>query len=301
MYNNYQNTSNVEKIDMSKVFLTDNKYSRKVVIVFLAMVILFSVVCETLYCLGGSEWLVALLMWIPAISAIIASFISIKENGEKYSFKYHRSLIGIRLSHIKYILMGVIIPFIYIYIPYRIYWTMHPENFGYTGVAFSVVLKDLALYTVISVFISLLTAVGEEIGWRGFMLPALLESIGLIKAFIIVGLFWCLWHFPLLIWGGYMEGTPSWYGLIAFVLCIFPVSIIAAILTIKSQSVWPAAFLHAAHNAYDQAVFGVITYGDDKMYYVSETGFITIICAWVIAIIMLCIYKPWKEDNGRLL
>lgn len=47
-----------------------------------------------------------------------------------------------------------------------------------------------------------------------------------------------------------------------------------------SKSIWPAVFLHAAHNNYDQAVFGVITRGDDMMYYVSETGFLTIICAW---------------------
>jgi hypothetical protein len=67
-----------------------------------------------------------------------------------------------------------------------------------------------------------------------------------------------------------------------------------------SKSVWPAAFLHAAHNNYDQAVFGVITKGDDMMYYVSETGFLTIICAWVIAIIMIVIIKKYciKRDGG---
>ena len=271
------------------------KYGRKAVITFFALVIVLSAICETVYCMGGPEWTVALLMWIPAVSAIIAAFISIKESGERFTLKAHRNLIGIRLGHVKYILLGIVIPFVYLFIPYRIYWTMHPENFAYSGVAFSVVLKDLALYTVISVFVSLLTALGEEIGWRGFMLPSLSERIGAMKAIGAVSIFWCLWHFPLLTWGGYMEGTPLWYSLIAFVLCIFPVGIIAAILTIKSGSVWPAALLHAAHNAFDQAVFGVITAGEDKMYYVSETGWITIVCAWAIAIVMLVIYKPCKE------
>ena len=84
-----------------------------------------------------------------------------------------------------------------------------------------------------------------------------------------------------------MAGAPVWYKLPAFVLCILPVGIIIGGLTYLSKSVWPAAFLHAAHNNYDQAVLGVITRGDDMMYYVSETGFLTIICAWVIAIIMI--------------
>lgn len=47
-----------------------------------------------------------------------------------------------------------------------------------------------------------------------------------------------------------------------------------------------AAFLHAAHNNFDQAVFGVITRGDNMMYYVSETGLLTIACAWVLAVVM---------------
>ena len=175
---------------------------------------------------------------------------------------------------------------------------MHPENYAYSGVALSVVLKDLCVYTVVCVIASLLTAIGEEIGWRGFMLPALRQRIGVMGALAVVSIFWCLWHFPLLIFGGYMEGTPLWYQLTAFVLCIFPVGIIAGILTLKSKSVWPAAFLHAAHNAFDQMVFDVITRGDDRMFFVSETGVFTIACAWIIAVIMLILFVKIKSRKG---
>ena len=152
---------------------------------------------------------------------------------------------------------------------------------------------------VIGIFPNIISAMGEEIGWRGYMLPALTERSGLKKALIITSLFWCCWHLPLLAFGDYMAGAPVWYKLPAFVLCIFPVGIIIGGLTYLSKSVWPAAFLHAAHNNYDQAVFGVITRGDDMMYYVSETGFLTIICAWVIAIIMIVTIKDIaaKEDD----
>ena len=60
----------------------------------------------------------------------------------------------------------------------------------------------------------------------------------------------------------------------------------AGLLTLESGSVWPAAFLHAAHNNYDQAVFGLITRGDNRMYFVSETGALTILCAWALAAIL---------------
>ena len=88
-----------------------------------------------------------------------------------------------------------------------------------------------------------------------------------------------------------MSGAFLWYKVIAFILCIVPVGLIIGILTIKSNSVWPAAFLHAAHNNYDQGIFGLITRGDKMVYYVSETGIITIICVWIIAIGMLLYYK----------
>ncbi|MBO7362292.1 MAG: hypothetical protein J6U41_02735, partial [Lachnospiraceae bacterium] len=58
-----------------------------------------------------------------------------------------------------------------------------------------------------------------------------------------------------------------------------------------SKSIWPAAFLHAAHNNFDQAVFDVITRGDDKKYFVSETGVFTIVCAWIIAIVLIVLLK----------
>jgi len=263
----------------------------------MSLVILLSGIVDAVYCAGGPAWLTAILMWIPAVSAFIAAGVAMADNKDRFNpiklFRY----VGIRFCNPLYVLLGVVIPFIYLFIPYRIYWTMHPENFSYSGVAFSVVLKDLVVYTIVYVLISLITALGEEIGWRGFMLPAFMQRLGDKGALAAVSIFWCLWHFPLLIFGGYMEGTPLWYQLIAFTLCIFPVGIIAGILTIQSKSVWPAAFLHAAHNAYDQAVFGVITKGDDRMFFVSETGVFTIVCAWIIAVIMFVIYMKTKKKK----
>jgi membrane protease YdiL (CAAX protease family) len=37
---------------------------------------------------------------------------------------------------------------------------------------------------------------GEEIGWRGFALPKLLESRSPLVASLILGALWAVWHFP---------------------------------------------------------------------------------------------------------
>lgn len=124
--------------------------------------------------------------------------------------------------------------------------------------------------------------------------PALYERLGLEKTLAISSLIWCVWHLPLLIFGDYMPGTPLWYQIPAFILCIFPVGVMAGLLSIRSGSVWPAAFLHAAHNDYDQMVFGMLTVADNKMFFVSETGLLTIACAWALALLM---YRREKRET----
>ena len=259
---------------------------KKALIVFFAIVILLSTVTETLICRGGPEWLYLILMWIPALAATVANCISFRENGEPFSLKKLFAKGGFRKCRLRYVLLGCLLPLVYLLVPYMVYWRLYPENFAYHGDPLVLVLKDILPVLVIGILISLMSALGEEIGWRGFMVPALYERLGLNKTLLISSLFWCCWHLPLLIGGDYMPGTPLWYQLPAFVLCIFPVGVMAGLLTLESGSLWPAAFLHAAHNNYDQMVFQVITAGANKMYFVSETGVLTILCAWALAAVM---------------
>jgi len=56
---------------------------------------------------------------------------------------------------------------------------------------------DLLANLAFAVPIALLAAVMEEFGWRGFMLPRLLKRHGALKAALIVGIVWALWHAPI--------------------------------------------------------------------------------------------------------
>ena len=267
------------------------KTSTKALKTFLVTMTLLSLTVEVIILSGGPYWLTGILMWMPAAAAYTALLFS-SETSEDLSLKGLLTHLNIRKCRIRYIILGILFPLIYLLLPYMLYWGMHPDNFTYKGASLSLLLKNCLPIMIIGIFPNILTAIGEEIGWRGFLLPALLERMSLVKSLLITGLIWACWHLPLLAFGHYMHGTPLWYKLPAFILVIVPAGIIAGYLTYKSRSIWPATFLHAAHNNFDQAVFGAITKGSDKLYYVSETGIFTIICAWIIAAILL-----YKRDS----
>ena len=274
----------------------NRKWTDNSVKLYVILVTIISAIVETVYILSGNGYMVIMLMWIPALCATIANIVSINEKNEKFSLKKHLMDLGLGGCRFVYILLGFIIPLLYLLIPYMIYWAKYPDNFAYHGVPLNLILSDCLPVLFLGTAVGLITATGEEIGWRGFMVPAFVERIGLRKTLMFTGLFWSCWHLPLLIFGGYMAETPMLYRIPAFILCILPVGIIAGLLAYKSKSMWPAALLHATHNNLDQYILGVITRGENMMYYVSETGMLTIICAWIIAIVMyVTITKNEKE------
>lgn len=117
----------VRKETMSNTGIT--KYDNKALISFFTLVIILSLAAEAYIITDGPLWMYFVLMWIPAFSAIIASAIALKENNEKFSLKGFLSGLGIRRCRIRYILLAVFIPLIYLLIPYMIYWKTHPDNF----------------------------------------------------------------------------------------------------------------------------------------------------------------------------
>lgn len=94
---------------------------------------------------------------------------------------------------------------------------------------------------------------GEELGWRGFGLPRLLESQGALMSALIIGVIWALWHVPLF-WaplGTSISGAPvTWRSVGTYLAEVVAVSVIMTWLYVGTDgSLWSAIAFHASWNA----------------------------------------------------
>jgi membrane protease YdiL (CAAX protease family) len=96
--------------------------------------------------------------------------------------------------------------------------------------------------------LALTDGLGEELGWRGYLLPRLLARYQAVTASLILGVFWWLWHLPL-VWttGAAIEGQPL--GLL--LADLLAKSLIFTYVFLGTQgSVLIAILLHASTNLF---------------------------------------------------
>ena len=102
-------------------------------------------------------------------------------------------------------------------------------------------------------FINIFPSLGEEIGWRGVMLPRLKERFGRRKGLLLGGLIWGAWHWPVMLLAGYESGLSSWgfpvLGMLAFCLFAAALGIFLDFLYEKTGSIWYPSLGHGAVNA----------------------------------------------------
>jgi membrane protease YdiL (CAAX protease family) len=85
----------------------------------------------------------------------------------------------------------------------------------------------------------LMIPIGEEIGWRGFALPRLQQRYGPLKASLLLGLGWGLWHLPMFL----MAGVPFGWLLLGMVLFLVPGSVIYSWVFNRTRGLLPVAII----------------------------------------------------------
>jgi membrane protease YdiL (CAAX protease family) len=137
-----------------------------------------------------------------------------------------------------------------------------------------------------SFVLSLPAALGEEMGWRGFLVPELAKFMSFTHVALISGLIWSAWHWPLILMGFYgAEGTPLPYQLFFFTLFLVSNSVTMTYLRFKTDSLWTAVIFHASGNVFIQKFFAPMTLANESSaWYTDEFGAIPALIALAIAI-----------------
>ena len=117
--------------------------------------------------------------------------------------------------------------------------------------------------------INMLAAVGEEAGWRGYMMPHLKEQLGLLNGRLLGGVIWGVWHWPIMLLTGYEYGTnylgAPVLGLVVWCVVCFALNTLLDWLYEKTGCIWVSAIAHGAFNAV-AALFVVLTSPADAYY-----------------------------------
>ena len=230
------------------------------------------------------------LMWCPGIAALATQIV------------HHDSVrdLGWRWGKTRYQVLSYLIPVFYVSVAYSLVWITGLG--GFSGVelvkglaaqsglehvpAWIIALGYLVVTVTLGTVVSCISALGEEIGWRGFLVPNLAKITSYPKVALISGVIWAVWHYPLLFFADYNGGTPAWYGAACFTALVIGVSFAFAWMRLKSGSLWTGVFLHASHNLFIQRVFDPLTTDTGITKYVTgEFGAALALISLVVAYI----------------
>ena len=241
--------------------------------------------------------LLSVAMYGPFLGVIMAK-IPLKGMGGKPQFK----------GKIRYILAAWFLPAVLSILGAILYFVIFPDRLDLTGaylteVAGETVIEQLKaqgitvpMYLAISSIQAItyapldimFVALGEEVGWRGAMMPMLKERLGKSKGRIVGGIIWGAWHWPIMILAGYEYGKDyfgaPFLGLALFCLFTTVGGILLDVVYEKTQCIWVPALAHGAINACSFVMYMVKpAYMDQLILGPMPIGIISMIPALLVA------------------
>ncbi|MFU2028518.1 CPBP family intramembrane metalloprotease domain-containing protein [Bacillus wiedmannii] len=289
---NAKSFHNKDKIQRAKIGLQ----------LFLSILIITSIILNVVVIITKSMPLIVVYMFTPAISSILTRII-LKEGFKDVSF----SLGNLKIW--KGIGFALLIPMIICGITYSIAWLsgiarfQHPEGgmlepiYNMLGLQYVVAPFSFIYLVVLSgIFgslLSLIPVLGEEMGWRGYMLTRLIDA-EFSRPILISGVIWATWHVPIVVAGLYVGGSSVVLSVLGIYLCIVPFSYITAYLRLFTGSIWPSVIIHATWNAIIQGPFARASTGYQTEIWIGESGLITALIILITAIIVSRIIRFTK-------
>ncbi len=194
--------------------------------------------------------------FIPVLAALITKRVT------KYKAKYHLSLCV--WKNMKYWLFSAFVPSVLIAIGATFYYLIFTEQYSGVfkigmrfGINIEIAVGSPVMFALVCIIVSAimipiqLLELGEELGWRGYLLGFQVDKYGERKASLINGIEWGLAHLPLVYFGFNYSldnwGAP-WSNMIMMMVTCVVLGIILSYVTIKTGNSMYAAIIHGVVN-----------------------------------------------------
>jgi CAAX protease family protein len=254
--------------------------ARRRIATFLALTFSFTAVVASLAIGigtdGASGDLLGLgVMWSPGLAGLITVFL----------FQRNFRGMGWGLGKSRYLLVGYGLPLAECSLVYGVVWAIGLGDLR--GDALGVV--ESILNVTPGLLMGAFLALGEELGWRGLLVPELAKITGFARTALASGAIHAVWHWPFVLFLGFSSAAPRWFALSVLTTTVTLAAFLAAWLRLRSGSLWPVVIAHATFNLYVQSVFEPLTRDTGITEYVTdEFGVAFVLTGTVIA------YVCWR-------
>lgn len=213
--------------------------------------------------------LVPIAMWAPALAANIAG----RTESPRFTTRMPLERWGITGAQV--IVVPLVMPLAVYGASYLVavtagfaHWNPGGGRWTSTSQIAANVVINLTILGIFGTF----TAMGEEIGWRGYLQPRL-DAAGIRSSVLIVWLFQVAYHAPLMVGAEYVAIGSLGTSLLLFAIGDLPISFLLAREAYRARSLWPAVFFHSFHNTISQWLFPrFFTVGADQPWVQGEAG-----------------------------
>lgn len=167
--------------------------------------------------------------------------------------------------------LALLLPLVVLTITYGLAWLSGSASFlAPTGEGW---FPNLFFNLLSELLILIPLCLGEEIGFRGYLLPRLRE-LGSTKAVLISGFLHGTWHLPLILLASfYLTEGNRLLTIPLFLMLMTAAGVMYGVLRLTTDSLWPSVILHAAFNAF-LGVFATLTAARSPLtiYIIGESG-----------------------------
>lgn len=225
-------------------------------------------------------------MFAPMVAALIMRLFVSRE-GLKGS-------LGI-LRHWKYYLIALLAPAAYAGLLVLVIVSTGQSSFTWPGRTPLLLAVPLLMLKSIR---EIPLGIGEEYGWRGYLLPRLLP-MGEIKATIVLGLLWCFWHLPMMVLGMNYPGQNAIVSSIVFTVFVVLMSFPFTWLFLASKkSVMVVALFHISLDVFTDTFCSPACLPEGNQLFVSSAGIISCVLLLVIIVLRYTVFTRFKGVKG---